>query len=147
VRDRGRSRRTIRICHRGDSSFSIQVRDHAVVVDLPFEAGGEDAGPSPTELFVASMAAGMASFARGFLHARGLADRVEGTARWGAALDPLRVGRVTVRLHLPPLPGELVAPLRESVEGCTVLNSIRTPPELALELVPLPGPAPQATQG
>jgi uncharacterized OsmC-like protein len=36
--------------------FDIPIRDHVVTVDQPVEVGGEDNGPSPTELLVASLA-------------------------------------------------------------------------------------------
>jgi uncharacterized OsmC-like protein len=40
----------------GGDRFVLEVRGHQLYVDQPREAGGSDAGPTPTELFVASLA-------------------------------------------------------------------------------------------
>lgn len=44
------------VTHVGDDRFTIQIRGHGIVVDQPEERGGDDEGPTPTELFVASVA-------------------------------------------------------------------------------------------
>lgn len=35
-------------------SYEVAVRGHLVRVNQPVDAGGQDSGPTPTELFVAS---------------------------------------------------------------------------------------------
>jgi putative redox protein len=43
---------------RSGSTFKhiVQVRDHQLTVDEPFESGGDDAGPDPQELLAVSLA-------------------------------------------------------------------------------------------
>jgi len=45
---------SVRYC--GGERYDIAVRGHTLTVDQPADAGGEDAAPTPTELFVASLA-------------------------------------------------------------------------------------------
>jgi putative redox protein len=40
----------------GGFRHSVHVRDHALSVDEPLDAGGQDAGPSPQELLAVSLA-------------------------------------------------------------------------------------------
>ena len=45
----------MRIEHEGGDRYRVRIRGHELVVDQPTEDGGEDAGPTPTELFVAGV--------------------------------------------------------------------------------------------
>ena len=44
------------VVHEEGDRFALTIRGHRIVVDQPVEDGGGDAGPTPTELFVASLA-------------------------------------------------------------------------------------------
>ena len=46
----------MRVEHRGGDKFDIDIRGHVVRVDQPVKDRGEDTAPTPTELFIASMA-------------------------------------------------------------------------------------------
>ena len=48
--------RSMRVEHRGDDKFDINIRGHVVRVDQPVKDGGEDTAPTPTELFIATLA-------------------------------------------------------------------------------------------
>ena len=83
---------------RSGDAFEVRVRGHRFVVDQPLEAGGQDTGPTPTELFVASVAACVAHYARSYLRrhhlpTQGLRVRADfGTAgsTGTGGLDPAR---------------------------------------------------------
>jgi putative redox protein len=136
----------IQIRHMGDTAFSIRLGGHEMVVDLPLEAGGGDVGPSPTPLLVASLAAGVAFFGRGFLHAHGLPDRVNVTARWWSQLTPMRVGRVEVSVEAPGLPASKLGAFSRAIEHCTVHNTLHDPPEVLFEVVTSEGEVPSHGQ-
>jgi uncharacterized OsmC-like protein len=129
----------MRIEHEGGDRYRVRVRGHELVVDQPVEDGGEDAGPTPTELFVAGLASCVAFYAGRFLRRHGLPT--EGLAvdcSFAFAEDrPARVGEVSVAVHLPEgFPEERRAALRAVVEHCTVHNSLRQPPEVEIALEP-----------
>ena len=54
-------RSPMRVEHRGEDRFDINVRGHVLRVDQPRTDGGQDTAPTPTELFVASLASCVAS--------------------------------------------------------------------------------------
>ncbi len=101
------------------------------------EAGGDNDGPTPVELFVASLAACVAFYAGRFLQRHGLPDdclRVR--AEFSMADDrPVRVAAVRMQVLLPV---ELSEPreeaLRSVIGHCTVHNTLRFPPEVAVEV-------------
>ena len=47
--------------------FGATIRGHRLVIDQPVEDGGTDAGPSPTELFVAGLASCVGFYAERYL--------------------------------------------------------------------------------
>jgi len=56
--------RPIAARHEGGQRFALHIRGHELVVDQPPSAGGADAGPSSTELFVASLVGCIAHYGR-----------------------------------------------------------------------------------
>src|SRR6266508_5013874 len=53
--------------HLHGDAYEIQIRGHRLTVDQPVEAGGANLGPTPTELFAASLAACVGVYAGRFL--------------------------------------------------------------------------------
>ena len=124
------------VTHDASDRFAIQIRGHQVVVDQPEVIGGDDEGPTPTELFVASLAACVGFYARRYLarhrlDATGL--RVE--VAWDMATKPSRVGEMTLRVVVPAgVPEERRAGLLAQASHCTVHNTLHQPPPIAIEL-------------
>ena len=140
------------VTHQSADRFELQVRGHRLTCDQPSADGGDDQGPTPTELFVGSLAACVAFYARRFLarhdlDAAGL--RVE--AAFTMSPDrPARVDAITLRLLLPqPLEPNRRRALLAVVDHCTVHNSIRIPPEVRITLAEPANahPAPLTTVG
>jgi uncharacterized OsmC-like protein len=107
-----------------------------VLVDQPAEAGGADTAPTPTELFVASLASCVAFYAGRFLDRHHL-DRtgLRVTAEFTLATErPARVGSVRLRLTAPGLPVERHAALHAVVSKCTVHNSLHQPPSVDIDI-------------
>jgi uncharacterized OsmC-like protein len=125
------------VTHQTGDRFQLQVRGHRLTCDQPTADGGTDQGPTPTELFVASLAACVAFYARRFLgrhqlDAAGL--RVEADFTMSAD-RPARVDTITLRLLLPqPLAPNRRRALLAVVDHCTVHNSLRTLSEVRVML-------------
>ncbi|MEU5878690.1 OsmC family protein [Spirillospora sp. NPDC047279] len=127
----------IKVIHRQADSFAILVRDHVVHVDQPYSAGGQDAGPTPVELFVGSLASCAAHYGHRHLERLGLpAEGLEVTAEYTmSAARPNRVARVGL-LARPPagVPVVELDGLRAAMEQCTVHNSLIRPPQLDVHI-------------
>lgn len=126
---------SITVHHEAKDRFRIDVRGHEIVVDQPAPAS-DDAGPTPTELFVASLASCAAFFARRFLARHGLPDgELTVTCDFGWAPDHSRVDRVSLRIEVPePLPLDVEAGMLRAVDRCTVESSIRAQPVITREV-------------
>ena len=126
----------ITITHEHGDRMAIRIRGHDLVSDQPMDAGGEDAGPTPTELFVAGLAACVGFYAERFLRRHGSADGLSVTCDFAMSQDrPSRVASVDLRIDVPgPLREEVRDALRRAVDHCTVHNSLRTPPAVRMEI-------------
>jgi putative redox protein len=126
---------TLRVVHEGGDRYRIRIDGHEVLVDQPVPAGGTDAGPTPTDLFVASLAACTAHYAGRFLRRHGIdATGLEVAYSFGSADRPSRVAFVQMDLIVPALPPGYEERLRAVVEHCTVKNSIAQAPQIGLRI-------------
>jgi putative redox protein len=108
-----------------------------VWVDQPLAAGGTDAAPTPSELFVASLATCAAYYAGQCLERHGLSRTgfaVHAKYRM-ADRPPARIASIHLRVIVPAgLPVGLVRPLRAVVSHCTVHNTLREPPTVDIQI-------------
>ena len=129
----------LEVIHVGGDTYAFEVRGHRVLVDQPTDAGGRDSGPTPTELFAASLATCVAFYAGRYLRRHGL-DGV-GLRVWSeftmADDRPARVGAVRITVTPPPgLSEQRRAALLAVASHCTVHNTLHQPPEIEMELEP-----------
>jgi putative redox protein len=117
-------------------AYEVTVRGHRVLVDQPADHGGADDGPTPTELFVASLAACVAFHAGRYLTRHGYSrDGLAVSAGYEMASDrPARVGNIRLTVRVPAdLPSQRWAALRAVVSHCTVHNSLASPPSVTID--------------
>ena len=125
---------SVRVDYCDGDRFEIRIRDHVVTVDQPADVGGDDAGPTPTELFVAGLASCVAFYARRYLRRHKLdASGLQVETSYTMASKPARVSRVDLQIRLPlELPPERRDGLLAAAGHCTVHNSITTAPEITI---------------
>lgn len=127
----------MRVRYGGGDSLEIEVRDHVVVTDQPVGDGGEDRGPTPTELFVASLASCMGFYAERFLRRNEIpADGLEIDVGFSMATQrPIRVSAIEVDVTLPrAVPEAMRKPLERVMQACTVHNSLHDAPTVELTI-------------
>ena len=124
--------------YHGGTRYDILSGKHRIVTDQPVEDGGQDAGMSPVELFVGSVASCVAYFVGQFCARHNISrDGLAVDAEWTMAEGPHRVGRIDIGIHLPH---RLTADQRERLlkvaHGCTVHQSLAVTPDIAITLNP-----------
>jgi putative redox protein len=131
----------------GGDRQRIRVRGHELIVDQPRDSGGEDAGPTPVDLFVASLASCVAHYARRGLGRGGAGPRVR--CSWAMSEQPpWRVTAISIEVMLPPgTSDQRVAAVRRAVAHCTVHNSLTWPPPVTVHTaVATEGPVVRASR-
>lgn len=114
--------------HLGGDAFAIGIRGHEILVDQRSPDGAER-GPTPVELFVASLASCAAHYAHRYLRDHGLPQELAVECDWlMRAGTPHAVGSVRLRVVTPtPLTVLARQEMLAAVDTCTVQNSIRPP--------------------
>lgn len=136
-----RDSQTVHVVHRGGDRFDINVRGHVIRTDQPAGDGGEDAGPTPTELFIASLAGCVAFYARRYLDRHDLpTEGLAVEADFSMGSRPARVADIEVRLTVPAgVPVERREALLAVASHCTVHNSLTTVPQISVAFADNPG--------
>jgi uncharacterized OsmC-like protein len=121
---------------RGGSRFDITSGSHTLVADQPVEDGGQDAGMSPVELFVGSLASCVGYFVGRYCARHKIAcEGFTVDAEWSYAEQPHRVGSVSMRVNLPAqLTDEQRERLLKVAHGCTVHQSLAVPTAVDISL-------------
>ncbi len=114
-----------------------QVGHHVIVMDQPEDSGGEDLGPSPVEVFVASVAACTVHYLRVACRRHNVdSSRLVVNAVASPSTDgPSRLGLIQIVCHLPEdVPEELKARLISTAESCYLARTILRSPDISLKL-------------
>lgn len=121
----------------GGDRYAVQVRGHELIVDQPASAGGTNLGPTPVELFVASLASCVAHYAGSFLARHHICrEGLRVDTSWQMSDDrPARVAGVTLRITPPDgLPPERLPAMLAVARACTVHNSLDRAPDVSIEV-------------
>lgn len=126
------------VAYQGGTRYDILSDRHRVVTDQPTEDGGADAGMSPVELFVGSVASCVGYFVGQFCARHDISrEGLKVEAEWTMAEAPHRVGYINLAIRLPHrIPSEMKDRLLKVAHGCTVHQSIVVPTGIAIELNP-----------
>lgn len=126
------------VAYHGGMRHDITSGSHRVVTDQPVEDGGHNAGMSPVELFVGSVASCVGYFVGQFCVRHQIpSDGLRVDAEWTIAENPHRVGTIALAIHLPHrLTTEQKERLLRVAHGCTVHQSIAVAPAVAISLNP-----------
>jgi uncharacterized OsmC-like protein len=123
--------------HQGGDRYRIAIRGHEVLVDQPVVDGGDDAAPTPTELFVAGLASCVAFYGGRYLRRHELpTDGFTVDAEFELAPDrPARVASIHIRVQVPDgFPEERREAFLAVLRHCTVHNSITLKPDIAIAI-------------
>ena len=126
------------VSYHGGTRYDIVCGTHRIVTDQSADDGGHDAGLSPVELFVGSLASCVGYFvgrfcARHEIPREGLSVEAE----WTMAENPHRVGHLDLSIHLPHrLTPEMKERLLKVAQGCTVHQSLMITPPIDIKLRP-----------
>lgn len=128
----------LNVAYHGGMRYDIMSGKHRIVTDQPVEDGGQDAGMSPVELFVGSVASCVAYFVGRFCERHHIPrEGLIVDADWATAEGPHRVGQITIAIHLPHrLTPDLKERLLKVAHGCTVHQSVAVAPTVTIQLNP-----------
>ena len=118
--------------------FSVQVRGHHFLIDMPKDAKGEDRGPSPADLLTAALGGCMGMHMAMYCQTAGIPkEGMEISLVYNIVEEEghRRISVVTGDVSLPQDPGARKAALLRAAKNCIVRNTLEKPPEIDLEIM------------
>jgi ribosomal protein S12 methylthiotransferase accessory factor len=117
--------------------FAAQCGNHAVIADLPQEQKGSDAGPTPPQYFLVSLASCIGVYVLGFCNNSGLdATGMQIKITADKLQQPARMGNIKMEVSLPNAQvGKRKEALLSVARKCLVHNTIADHPEMLIDLV------------
>jgi putative redox protein len=127
----------ISITRKSGLEFAIQVRGHRVTSDMSEGDGGQDQGPSPSELLVGSLGACIAMMVQRYCDQHGYRDgEVSASVVFELADGPKRVGAITIDLEIPrDVPEDRMDAIRRIAKACPVHGTFDVPPTVDVEIL------------
>ena len=126
------------VTYHGGTRYDVISGQHRIVTDEPAEDGGHDAGMSPVELFVGSVARCVGYFVGQFCARHDISrEGLVVDAEWELAEGPHRVGKIALAIRLPHrLTPDMKERLLKVAHGCTVHQSFSSIPIVSIQLNP-----------
>lgn len=119
----------------GGVKFQVQARGHKIICDQPAENGGADAGMTPPELLLASLATCAAYYAAEYLKARQLpADELKVRVSAEKAQQPARLGSFRIEITAPGLEERHRAGIVRAAKACLIHNTLLGHPQIDVVL-------------
>lgn len=115
----------------GGVKFEAQARGHRVLCDQPADNGGSDAGMTPPEFLLASLATCAGYYAAQYLNTRHLpADDLKVRVSAEKAQQPARLGAFHIEVTAPGLDERHQAGVLRAVKACLIHNTLLGQPSI-----------------
>ena len=128
---------TITTYYRGDMLFESILGSHSLLIDVPASMGGQDRGPTPPEIFVASRGSCVGAFAATYCHQAGIDTRdMRVDVSFDKLDNPSRLANLKVTVTLPH--GDCAGrdkALKRVAEHCPVHETIVTMEGVEVEFI------------
>lgn len=114
--------------------FEVEARGHRVICDQPLDNGGADAGMTPPEFLLASLATCAGFYAVQYLRTRKL-DATGLSVRIAAekALGPARLASFRIEIEVPNLTDDKHKEgVLRAAKACLIHNTLMAPPQIEL---------------
>lgn len=126
----------ITVKHVGDMAFETHIGNHTLTIDLPPENNGKDRGPTPPQLFIASLSSCIAIFAASYCNNAGInSEGLSVTLSYDKLTKPSLLGNFKATITLPKGDvGNKEKALIRAAEHCLIHETIRSSPDIEITL-------------
>lgn len=125
------------------TKFEVAARDHRLICDQPLDNGGDDAGFTPPEFLLASLATCAAYYTTQYLKARSIScEGLKVKVSAEKAAQPARIGSFQIDVIAPELDPAHEAGVLRAVPACLIHNTLLHAPQIEVSLLAqCPAPA------
>lgn len=123
--------------YKGDMLFESKLGAHSIIIDVPASMGGKDRGPTPPEIFVASLGSCVGAFVAQYCGRSGIdASDMTVDVTFDKMDNPTRLVNLKVRVDLPHGKcADRQAAIQRVAEHCPVHETIVTMQGIEFDIV------------
>lgn len=128
----------ITVKHEDGLAFSVKVRGHKFLMDMPKDSGGNDKGPSPADFLVSALGSCMAMHMVLYGETIGLpCEGLELNLVYNLTEEAgkRRIANITIDVHLPRDMGAREEAFLRAGRNCLIRNSLEKCPEIDVALI------------
>ena len=115
----------------GGVKFEVQARDHRLICDQPVDNGGADAGMTPPEFLLGSLATCAGYYAAQYLKTRQLpAKDLRVRVRAEKAQQPARIAAFHIEVNAPGLDERQQEGVLRAAKACLIHNTLLAQPAI-----------------
>jgi len=128
---------TITTYYKGDMLFESEIGNHKLTIDVPASMGGSDRGPTPPQLFVASLGSCIGAFVAQYCEKNGIdASDMTVDIHFEKAADPTRLINLKAVVTLPHGDcGKRIKAIERVATHCPVHETISTMEGITFEIL------------
>jgi len=123
--------------YKGEMLFESRIGKHVLTVDVPADMGGEDRGPIPPQLFVASLGSCIGAFVAQYCEINGINDTdMTVEMSYEKTANPTRLKDLKATVKLPHGDcGARIKAIERVADLCPVHETIKTMNGLAITIL------------
>ena len=115
--------------------FAFTVRGHTVLSDMSPEDGGNNEGPSPSELLVGAFGVCIGMAVARYCQTIKFDGDVSVYLTYQLADKPKRISNIVIDLELPDgFPENRISAIHKVIEACPVHGTLNNPPQIDVEI-------------
>ncbi|MBI5375668.1 MAG: OsmC family protein [Candidatus Schekmanbacteria bacterium] len=128
----------MKIIYNGEKQFAVKTRDHEFVVDLPEQKGGKNEGPTPPEIFAASLGTCIGVYVTSYCNAKGINCKgLSLDVNWSVSDEQERIDKIEIEMTMPDEDyKEREKAILKTAGHCLIHNTLHTLPDIKLSIKP-----------
>lgn len=128
---------TINTFYKGDMLFETEMGNHKIKIDVPPDMGGKDRGPTPPQLFIASLGSCVGAFVVNYCERCGIdTEDLNVEVSFDKAIDPTRLTNLKITVNIPNDDCcKKAKAIKRVAEFCPVHMTIKAMEDIELEIV------------
>ena len=125
----------VKVCYQSGKRFTAETRGHQIIVDQPRDNDGDDAGMTPPELFLSSLASCAGYYAAEYLKARNLpTDGLEIRLTGEKGDQPARIVSLDMDVKAPGLNKHHRDGILHAIEACLLTRTLHSAPRVQMHI-------------
>lgn len=126
----------MKITYKGKKGFAVNIRNHTFNVDQPEDNGGDDRGPTPPEIFAASLGTCVGVYVTTYCNAKGInCEGVSLDVNWKFSGGHESIDNISVNIIMPDESYKIrEKAILRAAERCLIDNTLKRNPQVDVAL-------------